>query len=405
MFKTTLCLFFLLDYSLAKRHSVRSARNLQAVSDECIEAIVSTLTNGNPTDGFQIQGCDIQELDNVVAEALPTTPECDTYLSNDILEHLLGVSGSSAVLQTALDGVCDPAKTTFDSISTTDFFSMTDNSLAWFKDFYDGGTILNEHVDNDEGTTLLSNEASFVKTFFDNIAQQGPVSFPSSITNFDNCAIEAAMCCWVQDRQDDGSGDCEDETYAENCNDEDPGRNTDVCYADYSNAASSTRVNGGFAIYDDNLLTGREKIHCHGLVWTSKSMDDITRYRGNNLFYVSMYDHLHNRGYVREVPGAPMCGCMDQMPVATQSDCTQVDVVETFNLTYDNGSGLSATITAAEVEYNACEASEGNNDLRSYWRDQHSTVSSAMDEYLVGKDNCDSAITDFLSSKGIQQSS
>ena len=82
---------------------------------------------------------------------------------------------------------------------------------------------------------------------------------------------------------------------------------------------------------------------------------------------VSFYDHLYVRGYVRQVPGAAMCGCMKQMPVATRSDGTQVDVLETFNLVYDAGSGMSATITNSEVEFNACEAEEDDNDLRAYW--------------------------------------
>ena len=37
------------------------------------------------------------------------------------------------------------------------------------------------------------------------------------------------------------------------------------------------------------------------------------RYRANNLFYVSMSDHLHDRGYVRSVQGSPMCGCVEHV--------------------------------------------------------------------------------------------
>ena len=50
------------------------------------------------------------------------------------------------------------------------------------------------------------------------------------------------------------------------------------------------------------------QIHCHGLAWTSDEYDTYSRYKGNNLFYVSMYDHMHQRGYVEEIPGMPMCG-------------------------------------------------------------------------------------------------
>ena len=37
-------------------------------------------------------------------------------------------------------------------------------------------------------------------------------------------------------------------------------------------------------------------IHCHGFAWDRAKIDAIARYRGNNLFYVSMYDHLYSRG-------------------------------------------------------------------------------------------------------------
>merc|ERR1711862_335283 len=48
-------------------------------------------------------------------------------------------------------------------------------------------------------------------------------------------------------------------------------------------------------------------------------------YKGNLLFYVSMYDHMTQRGYVRNIPGAPMCACAENMPVVTRSDCTEIE--------------------------------------------------------------------------------
>ena len=54
------------------------------------------------------------------------------------------------------------------------------------------------------------------------------------------------------------------------------------------------------------------------------------RYAANKLFYyVSMYEHMYQRGYVRNVPGAPMCGCcLEKMPVVTRSDCTEIEAIE-----------------------------------------------------------------------------
>ena len=54
-------------------------------------------------------------------------------------------------------------------------------------------------------------------------------------------------------------------------------------------------------------------------------------YRGNNLFYVSLYDHMYVRGYVKNIPSAPMCACAEQMPTVSRADCTQIDFESKLN--------------------------------------------------------------------------
>ena len=79
-----------------------------------------------------------------------------------------------------------------------------------------------------------------------------------------------------------------------------------------------------------------------------------------------MYDHMHQRGYVENVPGAPMCGCVEKMPMATRSDCTQVDVTEDYSVVYD-GKSIVATMDKVEVDFNACQGKNNrNNDLYAY---------------------------------------
>merc|ERR1711862_531038 len=65
------------------------------------------------------------------------------------------------------------------------------------------------------------------------------------------------------------------------------------------------------------------------------------RYRANNLFYVSMSDHLHDRGYVRSVQGSPMCGCVEHMPIVSRSDCTESQ--------QKNFTGSHSLITIVEI--------------------------------------------------------
>merc|ERR1712174_154995 len=85
------------------------------------------------------------------------------------------------------------------------------------------------------------------------------------------------------------------------------------------------------------------------------------RYRGNNLFYVSMSDHLHDRGYTRAVQGSPMCACVENMPLVTRSDCTEIKATELFTFTLSN-ENLVASVSYTEIDFNAC-AAQTNNDL------------------------------------------
>ena len=64
---------------------------------------------------------------------------------------------------------------------------------------------------------------------------------------------------------------------------------------------------------------------------------------------MQMYDHLYQRGYVREIPGAPMCACIEQMAVVTRADCTQLDVDETWEFNIDTSGKLDAHIIKVAI--------------------------------------------------------
>ena len=57
---------------------------------------------------------------------------------------------------------------------------------------------------------------------------------------------------------------------------------------------------------------------------------------------------------------------MDQMPVATRSDCTQVDLTEVWKMDY-NGQAFTGKLTRIDIDFNACRGRNGrNNDLWAY---------------------------------------
>jgi len=247
-----------------------------------------------------------------------------------------------------------------------------------------------------------------VEDFYDTMASDTHLAWPGDLPNFDldTCEIGAAMCCWPQDRQaNDNNGNC-NKQYDVNCVDKDPADNTDLCYVDMSRAPSFNKETAGFMTFPGDDNGGEGAIHCHGFAWAEDDGDPSSRYKANNLFYVSMYDHMLQRGYVRNIPGSPMCGCIEQMPTATRSDCTQIDVDETYRIT-KTAEGMTATIESIDIDFNSCQGvNNRNNDLSAYFHQLHedgkvsNDKRAALGNYLVENDNCPAATAYFLSTKG-----
>jgi hypothetical protein len=255
--------------------------------------------------------------------------------------------------------------------------------------FFNGRTNWQEEVetnyDLDEGetrTNILKQDAEQVRVFFEGLAQGRRVDWPGVLNNFQSsvtdadglatCTTNAAMCCWPKDRQaNDNNGNCA-KPYDINCVDKDPADNTNLCFVDIERGNQSTGYaeidSTGFVGFPEDNNNGEGAIHCHGLAWSNDVNDHTARYKGNNLFFVSMYDHMYQRGYVKNIPGAPMCGCVEQMPTVSRSDCTQVDLTESIRITYDaTTSTFTTAITDVHVDFNACRGiNNRNNDLWAY---------------------------------------
>jgi len=292
----------------------------------------------------------------------------------------------------------------------------TDNSFE--KLYFDGKSIWNEQVETNYGPSgtgvasyNLQIDAASVSNFFNTIAKTEQVEFPSTLTNFQNCTSNVAYCCFVTDRQaNDNNGNCQS-PYDSQCVDKDPGDNTDLCYVDHSRGSASTKVNSNgenvFSKDDDNNSDNAEgPMHCHGIAWGNDPFDYTSRYKGNNKFFVSMFDHFNQRGYVRAVPGAPMCACAEQMPVVSRADCTEVVPTETYKIFY-TGQSWGASLTSISLTFTACNGYNGqNNNLEAYAQRLYyekkinSTQMAQLSKSIVGNNNCIFAASAHLRSKG-----
>jgi len=307
---------------------------------------------------------------------------------------------------------------------------ITRRGAQFDREHYAGGGEWNYEVETADGEDRLKEDAARVYDIYHYQAQRQPIEFPTHIESFnpyvedgsniinniadtDGCDLNAAFCCFAQDRQaGDNNGNCAT-PYEYHCYDKDPADNTNICYVDHARSPKSSRVDSGFSIFGD-LKTNKENIegavHCHGFAWGDDPLSVDNVYKGNLLFYVSMYDHLTQRGYARNIPGSPMCACAENMAVVTRADCTQISAEEktSFEWTASTNTLVAAPMTK-DLDFNACQGLDANNNLQERVKKLHAlnkiseAKKDAVGEILVGSKagNCNAAIEKFLGTKNI----
>ena len=285
--------------------------------------------------------CDIDALiEAVTAAAVCTNAEAA------VIEAVGATDRAGA--EANLDALCNAAMT---AQATTDFTTAIPDTQAegdeakkaYIKNYFNGKTDWNEQVAtlyprfdpsknnirNRNHMYLLARDAARVDELYEAEGQTGKLEYPtdsSYINNFlgkggtGECAWNTAYCCWPKDRQaGDNNGNCQKQ-YDVDCVDKNPADNADLCFIDTDESKEITGVTSSATMIfpdDDGNNIGNFQaegaIHCHGLAWEDNVNDLSYQYRGNNLFYVSMYDHMYQRGYVRNFPGAPMCACAEHV--------------------------------------------------------------------------------------------
>lgn len=222
------------------------------------------------------------------------------------------------------------------AVSFRDFFQQ----LAFqpqddAEEFFNGGTFLNTEYDGPNGSGDLSVNAAVIQSFYDSTVTTTVLTFPDGeqeedyfVEGLQDCSSNSVICCYVADRQNDGFGTCRDNV---DCKDEEPVDNTDVCYVRYRETAFAAHVAGGVSLFPSNI---EGPVHCEGFVWASDENDASYRFRGNLLFHLALKKNLYDQGYVRPVPGAPLCGCSAKMPVISEADCVEVVVDELYNFVF-----------------------------------------------------------------------
>lgn len=261
-----------------------------------------------------------------------------------------------------------------------DFEKAISSEPQVVREFIDGGTFLNYERDS-EGSNLAKDGAGI--GFADQYTSDHLLSFPQHHA-LDQCDVGAAMCCWVTSRGASALA-----------------ANSDVCYVDMKASRLTAHVKDGYSVYGDTA--GGGNAHCRGFAWGTDGGSVHGALKGNALFKVGFADHLYAglTGHVEQVPGAPMCGCIDRMPVVTQAACTKVtDATSTVDVAYNKAIGAyHAKYNMGTIEYADC-----GSDLKDYYKtlvgaDSHHAA--YMDTRIVGDGKCHGAINVFLEGKGL----
>mmetsp|Transcript_4754 Transcript_4754/g.10637 ORF Transcript_4754/g.10637 Transcript_4754/m.10637 type:complete len:485 (+) Transcript_4754:133-1587(+) len=282
------------------------------------------------------------------AKSAPGASKCRGGFHRD-LQALTGTGDSDAAWQTLQD-LCDSALEDASDAAGTDDWNVLTNGPAGIPldDFFDGKSFLNLETGNfqqkesefikkggyerflvigedpRENEHYPTSEASYqagraVLDFYKDQAKNKFLSAPTSGFQSGCQASHAAVCCWSRDRQYlDKNGDCD----FRDCAKQNPSDNTDLCW---------TEENGKVFPYPGDET--ENDLHCHGFSWgTDESgFDANSSGRWNNLFYVSLYDHMYQRGYVESLTNdpkihglQPMCGCVEDMAPVARADCTEI---------------------------------------------------------------------------------
>lgn len=245
------------------------------------------------------------------------------------LATYLGTGTNTATMQAALDVKCADALK-----GTVDLSDITGKGPQFLKNFFDGGSAWNDNPSEDLSSI---NTIGYSTSVFS--APDGGTSahYPQYFSNFYlgdlECPLGAIECCYTDTRSSSFSG------------------NADMCALDMAGAAKSNHIKDSSMTYFDTNSARQAK--CTGFAYEKGSFGDAVKY--NTLFHMAMKTNLYNDGYVKNIPGAPMCGCVEQMPIVDKVDC--IEPVEGYSIDSNGNVGVemswkSCTHTSLKTHYN-----------------------------------------------------
>jgi len=213
------------------------------------------------------------------------------------------------------------------------------------------------------------------KAFYDanETAREMVDDFPPYIANFNltsDCKLKTMMCCFTDSRLTTAFED-----------------NADVCAHDLAKSSFANNVRHGFGVYDSGAPT-----YCTAFKWDDDQRSASYQYRGNALFDIS-YGTFMRKGYVKNIPGAPLCSCIENMPIVTNTACRKLNVTnERYTLNY-NGTKIAIVQNSVKVTFSDC----GQDFKPFHYGGASKNVTAEVDKRIV--DSCPASKETFLNDR------
>mmetsp|Transcript_31040 Transcript_31040/g.58959 ORF Transcript_31040/g.58959 Transcript_31040/m.58959 type:complete len:528 (-) Transcript_31040:285-1868(-) len=192
-----------------------------------------------------------------------------------------------------------------------------------------------------------------------------PNGYPANMNLFASCQLNTVMCCFTDDSNGDGFASNGDAT-------------TDVCRHNLADSPQSNHIKYGWSVFPGT----ETPTHCTGFTWK----DGEDELLGNMMYDIS-YRTTINKGYLKGVPGAPMCGCVEHMPTVEAAECRTATKKGEIEFTFSYEEGIVSASNTATINYQDCAVA----DLKKQYVANNAGDAdkiAAIDDHLAGDGGC-----------------
>ena len=217
----------------------------------------------------------------------------------------------------------------------------------------------------DNSTIAWPNYAARLQYNIDN--DLGTNGYPANMNLETSCGLNTVMCCFTDDTKMESFTTNNDAT-------------TGVCHHELELSPESNHIEEGWSVFPNSETS----THCTGFTWN----DGEEELLGNMMYDISLKNTIE-KGYVKGVPGAPMCGCIEHMPVVASAECRTASKSSdiTYTFTYDAEEGVRAD-NQVGITYEDCAETDLKAAYKANQDDGDDTAKALakalIDEHLVG---------------------